>query len=895
MGRALLSAFLHDLSDLISQLKSSGMKPDGYEVMGELMAKLLTLDALVDDAEQKQFTEGGGKAQDVKRWLNELQHAVYRLEDLLLQIMTTKKSLRLRGRQFFRVFSKTKKPDKKDIESVILDTIESLEALVKKKDVLGLTASETRMESLQGLPESSAVLDSYFYGNYPKDCFYGRVEEGRSILESLLSADESEHIKLINIVGKAGAGKTAFAEFIYFNHKVRESFEPIAWVTVPHDATVNIIAKKIIEAVTFYSGSGDDFDELRKSLQKELGGKRFLLVLDDIEDDLHDLSMLIDSFESAAAKGSAIILTSRPRLHVPPDSHIVNLDSPSVENSWSIFLVHASGQMDLREHPELAAVGKEIVNKLGNLPLAAKMIGSLLQDKLHLDQWEEILRSKLLHAGSISLDAGDVILGLSIASFLVVCYPDLPAQIKRCFAYLSLFPKGYAFEQKEVVLLWMAQGFLKNSDSESNGKSMEDIGDEYFGYLSMRSFLQPDGSGSTVSFIMHNRVHDLAVYVFGESYKNHLSGSSDNPKSFLFRHGEPLRTILPVYSRFERPPEHFYLKLTMKMWKPEVIRVLSLSCCDINDLPAPIGRMSNLCYLDLSYTTLQKLPDCICDLHNLQTLMLAECFSLTSLPKGMCKLINLRYLDVSGSCVQEMPLKMHKLTSLRTLTDFIVSKNRPKLGDLAGLSNLKTLTISELQNVAYAKDASDAKLKEKKSLDDLILQWGIGNDRNENEIEVLENLEPHKNLKRLTVDNYSGVRFANWLGDPSYWALQFVALRDCENCNSLPTLGFLACLKDLSIEGLTKVSSIGLEFYGEMTASQKPFQSLESLQFWYMFEWKEWNILEGIEFPRLIKLFIIRCPKLVVDLPKQLLSLKKLEIVGCSGLVAPLPKVSNTC
>ena len=133
------------------------------------------------------------------------------------------------------------------------------------------------------------------------------------------------------------------------------------------------------------------------------------------------------------------------------------------------------------------------------------------------------------------------------------------------------------------------------------------------------------------------------------------------------------------------------------------------------------------------------------------------------------------------------------------------------------------------------------------------------------------------------------------MGHPSYRALKLVALRQCGNCDSLPTLGLLPFLKDLSIEGFIKLSSIGLEFYGEITASQKPFQSLESLQFRDMLEWKEWNILEGVEFPRLIKLFIIRCPKLVRGLPQQLLSLKKLEIIGCSDLVAPLPKVSTTC
>ncbi|MED6209877.1 hypothetical protein PIB30_058893 [Stylosanthes scabra] len=894
MGRALLSAFLHDLLDNLLLYLTSQTKSHRY--LRKLKDKLVTLDGLVDDAEQMQFSEGE-KAQQVKVWLNELQHVVYHLEELLRQwqqvnATTTIKALLLQ----LKVFSTAKRPDM-DIKVQIRDTLESLEALVRKKNDLGLTGSATTLrESLQGLPSSSDVVHSYFYGKYPKDCFYGRDEEEMSILEIMLSNSEiesesKEYIKVINIVGKSGAGKTALADVIYFNHDVRESFEPRARVSMPSEANFKVMAKKILEAVTEQFCPDNDFSVLRKRLKRTFAGKKFLLMLDDIkiEDSLYDWNMLIESLESAA-RGSVIILISTPcddpNLFLPPATRTVHLDSLSAESAWEIFLGHASsGQMDVTEHEELAAACKEIVNKLGNLPLAAKMIGSLFQDKLHLDQWFEILRSKFLHAGEVNIP---------IPSFLVLCYLDLPAQIKRCFAYLSLFPKGYQFKKNEVVLLWMAEGFLK----ETNGKSMEDIGDEYFGYLIMRSFLEPYGSGVSF-FTMHNLVHDLATYVFGESYKHHLSYSGntrDFGLSFLLKHVKSLRTILPISLQFERAPRRVDLMLKVMMLNPDVLRVFSLSHYGITNLPASIGKHIHLCYLDLSNTALQTLPDSICDLHNLQTLLLTNCTELTSLPQRICDLINLRYLDIRGSSVQEMPWEMHKLTSLRTLRDFIVSNNGPRLRDLAGLSNLKTLSISKLQNVHSAEDASDCKLIEMRSLDNLILQWDNGIDGyEEDEIEVLEDLKPHKDLKRLRIEYYSGARFANWLGDPSYQALQSVTLRHCGNCTSLPTLGLLPLLKDLFIEGFTKVSSIGLEFYGEITASQMPFQSLESLQFCDMLEWKKWNIPEGIEFPCLNKLCIIHCPKLVKGLPKQLDSLKKLEIFRCYDLVASLPKVPNTC
>lgn len=218
----------------------------------------------------------------------------------------------------------------------------------------------------------------------------------------------------------------------------------------------------------------------------------------------------------------------------------------------------------------------------------------------------------------------------------------------------------------------MAQGFLQNSNTKSNHKSIEDIGDEYFGYLVMRSFLQPFGSG--LSFTMHNLVHDLATYVFGESYNHHLSYSRSThafPESFVDTKRKLLRTILPVCLPLERAPSHidpFALEESIKYrLNPHIFLTLSLSHYDITYLPNSIGRLSNLCYLDLSHTALETLPDSICDLCNLQTLMLTNCRSLTSFPPRICNLINLRCLDIRDSGVQEMPLEMEKVTSLRTL------------------------------------------------------------------------------------------------------------------------------------------------------------------------------------------------------------------------------------
>ena len=68
------------------------------------------------------------------------------------------------------------------------------------------------------------------------------------------------------------------------------------------------------------------------------------------------------------------------------------------------------------------------------------------------------------------------------------------------------------------------------------------------------------------------------------------------------------------------------------------------------------------------------------------------------------------------------------------------------------------------------------------------------------------------------------------------------------------------------------------------------FPSLQTLRFGKMYNWEKWlccGCRRG-EFPCLQELCINECPKLIGKLPKQLRSLKKLEIIDCELLLGSL-------
>ncbi|GAB4841351.1 hypothetical protein Ancab_022079 [Ancistrocladus abbreviatus] len=231
------------------------------------------------------------------------------------------------------------------------------------------------------------------------------------------------------------------------------------------------------------------------------------------------------------------------------------------------------------------------------------------------------------------------------------------------------------------------------------------------------------------------------------------------------------------------------------------------------------------------------------------------------------------------------------LDKLHSLDMFVVGKaGGSQLTELRGLQRLRgRLLIKGLENIANADDAREADLKEMDNLVDLAFKFAtFGTNNSEKERDVLENLRPHANLKKLTISYYGATGFPSWLGDHSFQSITSLRLIDCVFCDSLPPLGQIPSLKVLRIKGMNKVQLVRVEFYG----CGSPFRCLEEAVFQLMEEWEEW-IVEGVSFPRLKKLQLTLCPKLRGCLPAHLPSLERLEIQYCQQLEVPLLQLES--
>jgi hypothetical protein len=906
IGEVALSAFFEVLfdkltsPDLLKIFKQEQVDAD----LKKWKTTLPTIRAVLDDAEEKQV-----KNSLVKIWLDELEDLAYDADDILDEFATEALRRKLANaepstskvRKFIPTCCAGLTPKSimfdANMRSKIKGINTRLQEIVTQKNNLQLRdCVKGRTKTTRSrLPETYLMKE----GN-----FYGRDEDKKAIVKLLLSSESSdaEFPPVIPILVMGGLGKTTLVQLVYNDEDVSHCFDLKGWVCVSDDFDVVKVTKEILQDVTKVTYNDNDLNLLQHKLKEQLSDKKFLLILDDVWNENYvDWTTLRKPFEFGAL-GSKIVITTRSD-HVSStvsSSKPYELKELSNDACLRVFQ-HALGATDFIAHPEL---NQKILKRCKGLPLAAKALGGLLRTIHDRNEWDYVLNSKIWDMAEKNSD---------VLPTLRLSYLYLPSHLKRCFAYCSLFPKDYEFEEKELVLLWMAEGLVQ--ETEGN-KSTEKLGSEYFGDLHRRSFFQQSSNNESL-FVMHDLINDLAEWAAGDlcyRLEDKLGCIKQFEISTKVRHFSYIRYWLDGIKKFEDFPEDLHIRTFLPLPiernghltnhvpscllpKLRYLRVLSLGGYKIAELPDSIGNLKHLRYLNLSHANIRTLPESISSLYNLQTLILKDCSRLKKLPEKIGNLVNLRHLDITNvDLIREMPVGIEELKSLQTLSNFVVGKDTgSKIGDLMNLKFLQgRLCISRLENVLDAEDARRANLNGKKNLDALVMKWESADDDLQDAkvaIDVLDMLCPWTTVKELSIDGYLGEKFPTWLGHTSFSNMVHLRIERCRKCTSLPAIGQLPSLKDLVIIGMAKVQSIGPEFYGE--SGLKPFQSLKTLCFENMQEWKDW-IPSGVayeEFPCLRELSIFHCPKLEGKLPHRLPLLEKFCVRKCEELVVSIPSL----
>ncbi|XP_047958920.1 disease resistance protein RGA2-like isoform X2 [Salvia hispanica] len=436
---------------------------------------------------------------------------------------------------------------------------------------------------------------------------------------------------------------------------------------------------------------------------------------------------------------------------------------------------------------------------MSGLPLAANVAGGVLCRCKSVQDWHSIKENWLSDSEE----------GKSISNILKLSYDHLTSpSLKKCFAYCSIFPKGWEINKEELIELWMAEGFLFLQPSRRD--DMEYVGNMFCNVLLQNSLLQAARTDSfgREYYMMHDLVHDLASSV--------LSNNADGSIRYKFLENDSSRIPEEVSRNLRTLLLEGGSTFVTLFSNYKCLHNLSLYGLRYKELPSSIRKLIHLRNLNISKTSITNIPEWIGELHHLQTLR-SEIWYLKELPDALKYLINLRHLYVYSET--KLPAEIGRLTSLQTLELFKVGEEKGyQIEELGSLKNLKgTLMIENLERVRDKEDAMKANMLEKSCVSTLMFSWdNEGRVYEINDESVLEGLQPHANLKVLRILGFKGKRFPRWCQKMAVWdelqgswetldSLTEITLSNCSECEEIPTLVNMLNLETLRLHRLEKV------------------------------------------------------------------------------------------
>ncbi|KAL0928351.1 hypothetical protein M5K25_000228 [Dendrobium thyrsiflorum] len=873
------------------------------EELEKLRKNLPQIQAVVHFASsQEQITD---QDQALNKWLWQLRDAIDDADDVLddLEYMELEKQV-TKNKKLRRVRS-IMKSMKKRLAKIgkralkIDPTLKRLEEAVQELYRVSTTGVDTFLhlvkDAKQELQKQQLELHRARETGYlPKNDLIGRGKEKESVVQWLRNPSNEpqgtelyRNISLLSIVGHGGMGKTTLLQHVY-EDEITKAFDLKMWVCVSNNFDAKKVIVDMLECLKKERPRLETLGALQGALKEEVMSKKFLLMLDDIWEE--DVEKDKNKWENVLAPlasggfGSKILVTTRTdsvalmfAKVIKKKKEIVKLEGLEEDECLELLNSHAFAGVEnpSDDHEKLRVIAAEIVKKLLGSPLAAKVVGGVLNDNLDEMHWSTVLESNLLGQSSIH-------------SILRLSYIVLPKLLQNCLALCCTFPQDHEFDKDDLVRMWIALGFIQPSEE----MTMEDIGRRYFDVLVKKALFDKVDD----DYKMHDLIHESASKFFAHecgklvddeesSLKNfetirHLSVRTTNP--VILRKIEKFKHLHSLFLFYEGSNQDHCSALIKIFEASRCLRLLYMHIDELKMIPEEIRYLKHLRYLMIEGDDVTRLPRSLSNLYHLQYLLYDRWKSGQPefLPSDINNLSNLRHVKLSDEYISSI-CGIGNLKSLQELHIFDLRNEMGyRIDEFKYLNDLCILGINCLENVKDAKEACDAQLCEKKRLIDLTLSWGSTDSRNINlDEKVLDNLQPPKCLRNLCIKKYRGARSAIWMNNVNLLSnIKEIELSNCCEWETLPPFGQLPFLKILKLEDMPKVKWLESKFNGN--DKYRAFPLLEELYIRGLKALEDWfeagvAAEDGCLFPCLIELELLNCPKLkeLSSLPPKLKTL----------------------
>ncbi|KAK1578137.1 hypothetical protein Q3G72_027839 [Acer saccharum] len=507
-----------------------------------------------------------------------------------------------------------------------------------------------------------------------------KTSTGRTVLKILGYMNDVTAGK-VGVHGIGGIGKTSVLEALINHNETKSLFDSIMFVSVSRYWSIRKIQNEVLRQLSLSREDSETDTQVAEKLFQVLSGRKFLLLLDDVWEQIHLEAVGIP--DPCSVKGSKIIMASK-KLNVFCDmdvSRVIEVETMSREEAWELFSKQVGRIIN---SPDIQPFAQAIANGCGGLPLLIIVTGKALTGEDNVTVWEHASRKFSLPGTTGTYQTEDVIQLLKFSFDRLRDY-----DMKSCFLHCSLFSKDREVTIFELIEYCIQEGVIDGSGGDVHKRGLDIVND-----LKRASLLQDTKDDNSIK--MHDLIRDLALGI--------LSSVAEGSQ-YLLRTGslkEPSNPASslppPENSRLNIPEGHqFLLRAGAGLTEPpseeewrqaKMIFLMDNDLCTLPERPSCpellilflqrnyrlrmippsfFDSMTSLKVLNLSKTRVKSLPETLFKLEDLQVLILRDCERLVKLPSEVCHLKHLEVLDLQGTEINKLPVEIGELTSLRHL------------------------------------------------------------------------------------------------------------------------------------------------------------------------------------------------------------------------------------
>ncbi|GKV49220.1 hypothetical protein SLEP1_g55982 [Rubroshorea leprosula] len=480
----------------------------------------------------------------------------------------------------------------------------------------------------------------------------GRDDVQDRILEWL----KGDEVIRIAVWGMGGVGKTTIMKQVHNQLLKEPKFNKVIWVKVSRDFDIIVQQKEKFDILKFQKRiasclelklEAEDHEnetKLAGLISQKLRQGNSVLILDDVWQQFRLEDVGIPNL--VRNNGCKLVLTTRLQdVACAMECKVILVNPLPPEEALALFLKKVGSEVlsDGRIKVDIKPFLEQILQKCGGVPLAIVTVAKSMRGKLLPRNW----KSALSEFSQFK----------SIIDCLKFSYECLEPQCQECFLYCALYPEEAEITKEELIEYWIEEGLIYKE-----GKTREAMN------LKGHDILDKLVDNCLLELVKYNKdcvsMHDLLREM-----------ALDMSPQFLVKAGIALEKLPEEHEWSEdllkvSLMRNYIKEIPSSMPSPKcpMLTTLLLSNNRISTIPeAFFEHMLGLKIIDLSNNReLSRLPSSVSKLKKLTTLLLGDCESLKEVP-SLSNLVGLKKLDLSWTSIEELPQGLNMLANLKYL------------------------------------------------------------------------------------------------------------------------------------------------------------------------------------------------------------------------------------